>query len=136
MGSEMCIRDSIEFAYPHAQTALTLFSCFAAILLLLLAVPPSRWFGGGAVVRGDWRIPGVVVLLLGWMVAVLAIPLGRTLFELSELPAWQYVVIFALAVVWSLLCRLVWRIRLLDGWLGTAEDPGNLCARGAAPKPV
>src|SRR5450756_2620802 len=129
-------KELIEWAYPQAQTALTLFSCFAAILLLLLAVPPSRWFGGGAVVRGDWRIPGVVVLLLGWMVAVLAIPLGRTLFELSELPAWQYVVIFALAVVWSLLCRLVWRSRLLDGWLGPAEDPGNLCARGMAPKPV
>src|SRR5665648_341210 len=129
-------KELIEFAYPHAQTALTLFSCFAAILLLLLAVPPSRWFGGGAVVRGDWRIPGVVILLLGWMVAVLSIPLGRTLFELSELPAWQYVVIFALAVVWGLLCPLVWRSRLLDGWLGTAEDPGNLCARGAAPKPV
>src|SRR5450759_941724 len=129
-------KELIESAYPQAQTALTLFSCFAAILLLLLAVPPSRWFGGGAVVRGDWRIPGVVVLLLGWMVAVLAIPLGRTLFELSELPAWQYVVIFALAVVWSLLCLLVWRTRLLDGWLGTAEDPGNLFARGAAPKPV
>ena len=129
-------KELIEFAYPHAQTALTLFSCFAAILLLLLAVPPSRWFGGGAVVRGDWRIPGVVILLLGWMVAVLAIPLGRTLFELSELPAWQYLAIFALAVVWSLLCRLVWRSRLLDGWLGPAEDPGNLCARGMAPKPV
>src|SRR5450756_9310 len=129
-------KELIEWAYPQAQTALTLFSCFAAILLLLLAVPPSRWFGGGAVVRGDWRIPGVVILLLGWMVAVLAIPLGRTLFELSELPAWQYVVIFALAVVWSLLCRLVWRSRLLDGWLGPAEDPGNLCARGMAPKPV
>jgi cation-transporting P-type ATPase E len=126
----------IEHAYAHAQTALTLFSCFAAILLLLLAVPPTKWFGGGAVIRGDWRIPGVVVLLFGWMVAVLAIPLGRTLFELSELPAWQYFVLFAVAVVWSLLCRLVWRTRLLDGWLGTAEDPGNLCAKGAAPKPV
>src|SRR5450756_909821 len=54
-------KELIEFAYPHAQTALTLFSCFAAILLLLLAVPPSRWFGGGAVVRGAWRIPGVVI---------------------------------------------------------------------------
>ena len=129
-------KELIESAYPQAQTALTLFSCFTAILLLLLAVPPSKWFGGGAVVRGDWRIAGVVVLLLGWMVAVLAIPLGRTLFELTELPAWQYAVIFALAVVWSLLCRLVWRTRLLDRWLGTAEDPGNICARGVAPKPV
>ena len=129
-------KELIESAYPQAQTALTLFSCFTAILLLLLAVPPSRWFGGGAVVRGDWRIPAVVVLLLGWIVAVLAIPLGRTLFELTELPAWQYAVIFAVAAVWSLLCRLVWRTRLLDGWLGTAEDPGNICAKGTAPKPV
>ncbi|MCX6364342.1 MAG: HAD-IC family P-type ATPase, partial [Actinobacteria bacterium] len=129
-------KELIEFAYPQAQTALTLFSCFAAILLLLLAVPPAKWFGGGAVIRGDWRIPGVVILLLGWMVAVIAIPLGRTLFELTQLPWWQYVALFATAVVWGLLCRLVWRSRLLDGWLGTAEDPGNICARGVAPRPV
>jgi dolichyl-phosphate-mannose--protein O-mannosyl transferase len=87
-------------------------------------------------VRGDRRIPGVVVLLLGWMAAVLAFPLGRTLFEITALPVWQYLAIFALAVVWSMLCRLVWRWRLLDGWLGTAEDPGNLCAKAVAPKPV
>ena len=87
--------------------------------------------------RGDWRIPGVVVLLLGWMVAVLAIPLGRTLFELTRAPGVAVRGASSpLAVVWSLLCRLVWRTRLLDGWLGTAEDPGNVCARGAAPKPV
>jgi len=129
-------KELIEFAYPQAQTALTLFSCFAAILLLLLAVPPSKWLGGGAVVRGDWRIPGVVVLLMGWMVAVLAIPLGRTLFELTALPVWQYVALFSVAAAWMVLCLLVWRTRLLDRWLGTAEDPGNLCARGVAPKPV
>ena len=105
-------RSSSSLAYPQAQTALTLFSCFAAILLLLLAVPPSKWFGGGAVVRGDWRILGVVVLLLGWMVAVLAIPLGRTLFELTALPVWQYVALFALAVVWS----------LCAGWSGAAAS--------------
>jgi cation-transporting P-type ATPase E len=129
-------KELIANAYPQAQTALTLFSCFAAILLLLLAVPPSRWWGGGAVVRGDWRIPGVVILLLGWMVAVLAIPLGRTLFEITALPVWQYFAIFGLAVVWGLLCLLVWRWRLLDRWLGTAEDPGNLCARHVAAKPA
>jgi len=129
-------KELIANAYPQAQTALTLFSCFAAILLLLLAVPPSRWWGGGAVVRGDWRIPGVVILLLGWMVAVLAIPLGRTLFEITALPVWQYFAIFGLAVMWGLLCLLVWRWRLLDRWLGTAEDPGNLCARHVAAKPA
>ena len=37
-----------------------------------------------------------------------------------------------LAFVWSQLCLLVWRTRVLDRWLGTAEDPGNLCAKAAA----
>jgi hypothetical protein len=128
-------KDLIEFAYPQAQTALTLFACFAAILLILLIVPPTKWWSGGApVVRGDWRMVGVVGFLLACMVVVLAVPLGRTLFEIHALPVWQYFVLFGLAVVWSLLCRLVWRSRMLDRWLGTAEDPGNMCAKGVAAK--
>jgi cation-transporting P-type ATPase E len=123
-------------AYPHATTALTLFSCFTAILLMLLAVPHSRWWDGGAAVRGDWRVPGIVVLLLGFMAGVLALPLARTLFELSRLPVWQYLAIFGLAVAWSQLVRLVWRSGILDRWLGTVEDPGNLCAHGVELKPV
>jgi len=127
----------IEFAFPQAQTALTLFACFAAILLILLIVPPTKWWSGGApVVRGDWRMVGVVGFLLACMVVVLAVPLGRTLFEIHALPVWQYFVLFGLAVVWSLLCRLVWRSRILDRWLGTAEDPGNMCAKGVAAKSV
>ena len=63
-------------------------------------------------------------------------PLGRTAFELTALPLWQYAVLFVLAVVWSMLCRLVWRSGILDRWLGTAEDPGNYCAKAVPPKPV
>ena len=126
-------KELIANAYPPAMTALTLFACFAAIFLILLIVPPSRWWSGGAaVVRGDQRIVGVVVFLFVCMVAVLAVPLGRTLFELTALPVWQYFVLLGLAFVWSQLCRLVWHLRLLDRWLGTAEDPGNLCAKAAA----
>ncbi len=127
----------IPYSYPHAQTALTLFACFTAILLMLLVVPPhSRWWDGGAVVRGDWRVAAVVVALLGFMVAVLAVPLGRTFFDMSRLPAWQYLAVFGLSVLWSQLVRLVWRSRLLDRWLGTVEDPGNISARGLTPKRV
>ena len=73
----------------------------------------------------------VVVLLLGWIVAVLAIPLGRTLFELTQLPAWQYFVLFAVAVrVEPALPAWCGTPALLDRWLGTAEDPGNICAKG------
>jgi cation-transporting ATPase E len=119
----------ILYAYPPAQTALTLFASFCGILLILLAVPPSRLWGGGAVMRRDWRFTGLVVLMLAFVAGCLVVPLGRTLFELTALPAWQYLALFAAAVAWSMLCRLVWHSRILDRWLGTAEDPGNICAK-------
>jgi len=126
-------RELIESAYPPAMTALTIFACFAAIFLILLIVPPSRWWAGGApVVRDDWRMVGVVGFLFVCMAVVLAVPLGRLLFELTALPVWEYFVLLLLAFVWSQLCLLVWKSRVLDRWLGTAEDPGNLCAKAAA----
>jgi len=122
----------ILYAYPAAQTALTLFAAFCGILLLLFTVPPTAWFAGGSRLRGDWRLVGVVIVLLGFVAGVLAVPLGRTLFELKELPAWQYLAIFALSLLWGLLCHVVWRSHVLDRWLGTVEDPGNVRAREAA----
>jgi cation-transporting ATPase E len=126
-------RELIESAYPPAMTALTIFACFAAIFLILLIVPPSKWWAGGApVVRNDQRMVGVVGFLFVCMAVVLAVPLGRTLFELTALPVWEYAVLLLLAFAWSQLCLLVWKSRVLDRWLGTAEDPGNLCAKAAA----
>ena len=124
--------DLLENAYPVAQTALTLYSSFCSILLILFAVPPTKWFAGGAKLRGDWRFVGVVFALLAFVVAVLAIPLGRYLFELEELPVWQYFALFGASLLWAALCHLVWRSRMLDRWLGTVEDPGNVLAKERA----
>ena len=126
-------KELIENAYPQAMTALTIFACFAAIFLILLIVPPNRWWSGGApVVRNDWRMVGVVGFLFACMAVVLAVPLAHTLFEITPLPWWQYFVLLGLAFGWSQLCLLVWKSHLLDRWLGTAEDPGNVCAKAAA----
>ena len=115
------------------MTALTIFACFAAIFLILLIVPPTKWWSGGApVVRNDWRMVAVVGFLFLCMLVVLAVPLGRTLFEITALPWWQYLVLLGLAFAWSQLCLLVWKSHLLDRWLGSAEDPGNVCAKAAA----
>ena len=123
----------IANAYPQAMTALTIFACFAAIFLILLIVPPTKWWSGGApLVRNDWRMVGVVGFLFVCMLVVLVVPLGRTLFEITALPWWQYFVLLGFAFVWSQLCLLVWKTHLLDRWLGTAEDPGNVCAKAAA----
>jgi len=122
----------LAHAYPKAQTALTLFSSFCGILLVLFTVPPVRWLAGGAKFRGDWRMVGVVAALLGWMAAVLTVPLGRYLFELAELPVWHYFAIFAAACVWAAICQLIWMSRVLDPWLGTVDDPGNTLAKARA----
>ena len=79
---------------------------------------------------------GVVAALFAWMVGVLAIPQGRLLFELAELPVWQYFALFGASLVWMLLCHLVWRSRILDRWLGTVDDPGNLIAKKKAAEAV
>ena len=119
----------IEHAYPPAQTALTLFAAFCGILLIVLAVPPTKYWAAGAIYRGDRRIAGVAVAMVAFVAGALALPLGRLLFELTVLPVWQYFAIFGGAVLWSQLCLLVWRTGLLDRWLGTATDPGNVCAK-------
>jgi len=119
--------------YPQAMTALTIFACFSAIFLILLIVPPNAWWSGGApVVRNDARMLAVVGFLFACMAVVLSVPLARTLFEITALPWWQYLVLLGLAFAWSQLCLLVWKTHLLDRWLGTAEDPGNVCAKAAA----
>jgi cation-transporting ATPase E len=126
-------KELIANAYPPAMTALTIFACLASIFLILLIAPPSTWWSGGApVVRNDRRIVAVVGFLFLCMVVVLAVPLGRLLFELTALPVWQYLALLGLAFLWSQLCLLVWKSRILDRWLGTAEDPGNECAKAAA----
>jgi cation-transporting P-type ATPase E len=126
----------MEFAYAQAQTALTLFASFCGILLIVLAVPPTRYWAAGAVYRGDHRIAGVAAAMLAFVAGAIVLPFGRTLFELSSLPVWQYFALFAAAVVWSQLCLLVWRTGVLDRWFGTATDPGNVCAEREAAGPA
>jgi cation-transporting ATPase E len=129
----MTEQELVATGHPQAMTALTVFACCAAIFLILLVAPPSGWWSGGApVVRNDRRIVAVVGFLFVCLAVVLAVPLGRTLFEMTALPWWQYLVLLALAFAWSQLCLLVWKTHLLDRWLGTAEDPGNVCAKAAA----
>ena len=121
----------IENAYPQAMTALTIFACFAAIFLILLIVPPSKWWSGGApVVRNDWRMVGVVGFLFACMVVVLAVPLARTLFEITALPWWQYFVLLGLAFGWSQLCLLVWKTPPARPLAGHGGGPGQRVRQG------
>lgn len=113
----------IATGYMPAMTAVTIFACFAAIFLILLIAPPTPWWSGGVTtVRRDWRMVAVVGFLFLCMLAVLVIPLAHTLFEISPLPWWHYLVLLGLAFVWSQLCLLVWKLGPLDRWLGDGDE--------------
>lgn len=107
----------IEVAHLAAQTALTTFTVFAGLLLVVFVEPPIRFFVAGDEFSGDWRPTLLAVgLLIGYMVIVLVDPL-RTFFEMIPLPALAYLAIGLLTLVWMLVLRIAWRQRWLDRFL-------------------
>jgi cation-transporting P-type ATPase E len=107
----------VEVATLTAQTALTAFTVFSGLLLVLFVEPPIRWFAGGDVYSGDIR-PTILsgVLLLGFIAVVLIAPV-RNFFEMIALPLPVYLAIAGVTVVWALALRLAWRQRWLAKFL-------------------
>jgi magnesium-transporting ATPase (P-type) len=112
-------------ALPPAQTATAVFATLCGILVIPLLAPPSEWWVGGAPLRRDWRFAGLTVLLFGVLAAAIATAAGRTLFEITPLPIYQYAVLIAGAAGWLMLVRWVWRSGVLDRWLGPLDGNGG-----------
>jgi cation-transporting ATPase E len=117
--------EALQYALPTAQTATAIFAALCGLLMILFTVPPSKFWTGGSPLRGDRRPAWLTLGLLVFFAVVLAVPLGRTLFELTALPVYEYLLIAAGAVVWALLTRLVWRAKLLDRFFGVHEPDGK-----------
>jgi cation-transporting ATPase E len=77
-------------------------------------------------VSGDWRPAILAVVLLGGLTVILAIPLGRAVFEIGALPLFDVAAIVGAALLWALLLRFVWRFRLLERVLGIECEEGAL----------
>ena len=100
-----------------AQTALTGFTVLTGILLMVFAVPPTRWFVGGAEFSGDWRPTALAgVLILAYVVLVAIEPLRRA-FQLVPLPVEAYVGVATLTVIWVFVQRAVWKAAWLERFL-------------------
>ncbi len=101
--------DLLLNALPPVQTATTIFAALCGILVVPLLAPPSEWWVGGAPLRRDWRFAALTVLLFAVLVFSVATGAGRTLFELTTLPVYQYAVLGAAAFGWLMLVRWIWR---------------------------
>jgi cation-transporting ATPase E len=100
-----------------AQTALTGFTILTGVLLMVFAMPPIRWFAGGADYSGDWR-PTILagVLILAYAGIFVIEPLQR-FFQLVPLPATAYLAIMGLTALWVFAQRAVWRAAWLERYL-------------------
>lgn len=111
----------------RAQTALTVFLVICSLLLVVFVEPPSRAWVGGTVYSGDRR-PALLALGLALVLGlILGIPPLRAFFTLAPLAWWDHLLILALAGIWALVARWLWRWRLLDRLLrvdaGFAPQP-------------
>lgn len=113
----------IEVAHLAAQTALTSFTVFAGLLLVVFVEPPIQFFVGGDVFSGDWRPTLLAVGLLVAYLVVLAVDPFRAFFEMISLPVLVYVAIGLMTIVWMLVLRMMWRKRWLDRFLQIDLSP-------------
>lgn len=100
-----------------AQSALTSFSIFCGLLLILFVEPPTRFWVGGDTLSRDRRPLYLVLLLFTVYGLVLAVPALRGFFELAPLSGWAYLILLGLAGLWALLVRWLWRSRILDRYI-------------------
>ncbi|HEX6506774.1 MAG TPA: haloacid dehalogenase, partial [Chloroflexota bacterium] len=107
-----------ENVAARAQTALTVLSVPCGLLLLPFVEPPTRWWAGGDTVSGDWR-PTFLAggLFLSFVLLLVIAPL-RSFFGLVPLDLTSYLVIACIVLVWAILLRVIWRLRLLERFLG------------------
>lgn len=105
-------------ALTRAQTALTVMAVPCGLLLLPFVEPPTKWWEGGASMAGDWRPTLLAAALFAAFMALLGIGPVRGFFGLTQLAGVDYAVIAAIVVVWALVLRFVWRVRLLERFLG------------------
>jgi cation-transporting P-type ATPase E len=107
---------------PIAQSALTSFSIFCGLLLVMFVEPPSRMWVGGQHISSDRRPAYLVLLLLAAYGVILAIPKASKFFDLAPLGLVGYTLLAGLAIIWAFGLRWVWRSHVLDRFLNLDFD--------------
>lgn len=100
------------------RSALVTILVLCGLLLMPFLKPPTRAWVGGEPLSGDWRYSIVSSILIGIYGIILAVKPLREFFDLSLLSPIDYLFLGAIALIWCLVLRYVWRSRFLDRFLG------------------
>ncbi|MCU0515060.1 MAG: HAD-IC family P-type ATPase [Anaerolineae bacterium] len=125
----------LERTFLTAQTALTVFTTFAGLVLLIFVEPPSHWWVGGDVYSGELRPTLLALLLMVVFLVIMNYTPFRRFFELVAMPLSAYIGILGMVVLWALTLRAAWRGRWLERFLNIAPlRPEINLAPDAAPR--
>lgn len=99
----------------YAQLAVTYALLFAGWLRLFFLQPPSKLWVGGAPLRGDRRVVGMVTFTIIVFVLFFAIPIFQDLLTMTWLPYLQdYLLVTLCTLVWAVIVSAIWRFRLIE----------------------
>lgn len=112
-----------EVAHLTAQTALTVFTTWASLILVLFVEPPTQFFVGGDSFSGDKRPTLLAIALFIGFSAIFIIEPVRSFFELIALPWWAFGLLALVTLIWMLVLRIAWRQRWLERFLGVEFEP-------------
>lgn len=107
-----------------AQQAVVYAFLFAGWLRIFFLQPPTKFWVGGAPLRGDRRVIGLVIASIIAFIVVLIfpwLPLQEWL-RITWLPSLKdYLIIAGLVLVWAVLLRTIWRtiLKSVNKFTGT-----------------
>jgi hypothetical protein len=105
--------DDVDLFY--AQLAVTYALLFAGWLRLLFLQPPSKLWVGGAPLRGDQRVVGMLIFTIIVFVLFFSIPIFQELLTMTWLPYLSdYLLVTLCTLVWALAVSVLWRSGLVE----------------------
>lgn len=116
-----------ESAAIVARTALTTFTVFAGLMLVVFVEPPLQFFVGGDTLSPDKRPTYLAITMGAVFIIAMFIPFVRSFLELVTLRPAEYLLIFGIWLLWMLTLRAAWRGRWLQRFL-LIETPDAVSA--------
>jgi cation-transporting ATPase E len=113
---------AFETANIVAQSAVTVFTMLAGILLIVFVEPPTPSLAGGDELSPDKRPTALAFVMLAAFVAIVLVEPLREFFELIDFTLLEYAIISVVTLVWALVLRYVWRTRLFERSLRLDDD--------------
>jgi magnesium-transporting ATPase (P-type) len=99
----------------YAQLAVTYALIFAGWLRLFFLQPPNKLWVGGAPLRGDRRVVGMVIFTIIVFVVFFSIPIFAYLLDMTWLPYLSdYLLVTLFSLIWAIALSLIWRSGLVD----------------------